>query len=401
MRLFLSAVVCVFPVLGIANESLPRKRISLTFLPHGSELKNVMFPRYDETKKLTGSLKADAMTLVDDNLIAARNVKIEFYQPDQSPRGTIELPVAKIDQARGFLTADGPVLLQSDRLHAAGTLLTYDYASAEVFLRGPGTVEFLPPPATSMHVPSFPRAALMAGFVFATSLVSAEETANSSPTETHARETEKTATSVKTALDASIHTSQKAKQFLDRTQPETPETPKAPPAPSEKSLEISQTGDSSRIAFDGGVYSDMEKGEIVFLKNVRVYDPRFELTGANELIVYLTPKKTTPDTKKKDGAMPSFGGLASSDIDKIVATGVVRMKQRNVEGGKAPVEASGKIFTYHPKSGTMTLTGGFPWVLQGNNYLRAREANLTLRIEKNGDFHTSGPWDLGGRIDKK
>ena len=83
-----------------------------------------------------------------------------------------------------------------------------------------------------------------------------------------------------------------------------------------------------------------------------------------------------------------------------MATGAVRILQKQPEQGKEPVEASGAIFTYYPKTGEIVLTGGYPWVKQGANYMRAREPELSLRIQKSGSFVTEGNWDMGGKIEQ-
>lgn len=406
MRRFLVAAVSILPLYAAVE---PGKKIKLSFLPDGSELKNVMFPRYDEVGKLTASLKADVMTLVDDDHIAARGMTIGFFNGDQTSRGVIRLPVALIDQGKGFLKADPPVEMDSERLKISGKSLIYDYSSGEAYLGGPGTMDLLPEKKTAMSRPTISpfRAALMSGVALTSAIAAAEGPAAVPPAGVHAAGAEKTRTTVAADLDASMKAAQAAKNLLERAGTEGDAGP-PPMVPPDKPLDPPATSDGSRIEFDGGVYSDMEAGIIVFLKNVRVDDPRFGLTGANDLKVFLTPKdktKPAPDAKKEpektNAIMPGFGGLGGSDVEKIVATGAVHLKQKGTANGKPPVEASGAVFTYHPKSGTMTLSGGFPWVIQGDKYLRAKQANLSVRIEKNGDFHTSGPWEFGGKIDQK
>lgn len=374
-----------------------KKRISINFLPDGSQLHDVMFPRYDEAHRLTGALKAAAMTLVGPDDIAGEQVRIEFYNLDESLRGAIDLPAAAIDQQAGILRAGPEVRMVSDDIIVVGRALIYDYSTGEAFLYGPGHVEMKPKPATSMNFrrPVSLGANAAAGIMLASTAFAAEPAVKST--------SENPAPSLAEDLGKSIEASEKTKRFLERAREDKPAGP-APAANSAeaKPLKVADDAGSSRVRFDGGVYSDMDSGTIKFLKNVRVNDPRFELTGANELTVFFTPKdrKKTAVDPKKPGGMPAFGGL-SGDIDKIVATGKVRIRQSNVESGKPPVEASGAVFTYHPKSGVITLSGGYPWVLQGGNYLRARQPNLILRIEKNGDFHTNGQWDLGGKIEQK
>jgi hypothetical protein len=135
-----------------------------------------------------------------------------------------------------------------------------------------------------------------------------------------------------------------------------------------------------------------------------VADPRFSLNGANELKIFLAKKPEQPATdKSKSGGdkNPSMAlGEKFGDVERIVATGAVRILQKQPEAGKEPVEASGAIFTYHIGSGEIVLTGGYPWVKQGTTFMRANQPNLSLRIQKNGSFVTEGNWDMGGNLDQ-
>ena len=155
------------------------------------------------------------------------------------------------------------------------------------------------------------------------------------------------------------------------------------------------------------MFFDADEGVVVYLKKVRVNDPRFTLSGANELKVFLAKKpaagKAKPDAKNKQDANPLSNGLGSKfgDVERIVATGAVRILQKQPAAGKDPIEASGAIFTYHTKTGQIILSGGYPWVKQGSSFMRAEQPNLNLRILKNGSFVTEGKWVMGGNLEKK
>jgi hypothetical protein len=169
---------------------------------------------------------------------------------------------------------------------------------------------------------------------------------------------------------------------------------------------------------------------MVYLKNVRVTDPRFILSGANELKIFLgkkpatAPKKPAASPEKpaaspeKPAASPekpaasrekpakkdplgSGPGAKFDDVERIVASGAVRILQKATEAGKEPVEASGAICTYHPKTGQIILSGGYPWVKQGATFMRAEQPNLILRILKTGSFVTEGKWVMGGPLNRK
>jgi lipopolysaccharide export system protein LptA len=150
------------------------------------------------------------------------------------------------------------------------------------------------------------------------------------------------------------------------------------------------------------MYFDADDGVFVYLRNVVVKDPRFDLSGANELKVFLGKK---PDEKTRENASQKSAdgkgvGARFGDVERIVATGAVRVLQKQIEPGKLPVEASGAIFTYHPKTGNIHLQGGYPWVKQGTSFMRAKEPNLILRIKKDGSFVTEGRWDMRGKVDQ-
>jgi lipopolysaccharide export system protein LptA len=147
------------------------------------------------------------------------------------------------------------------------------------------------------------------------------------------------------------------------------------------------------------MYFDADQGVFVYLKNVRVTDPRFSLSGANELKIFLAQKPAAKPAADK----PAGIGLGAKfgDVDRIIATGAVRILQKNIADDKPPVEASGAIFTYHAKTGQIILSGGYPWVKQGTTFMRAKQPNLTLRIQKSGSFVTEGNWDMGGSLESK
>ena len=85
-----------------------------------------------------------------------------------------------------------------------------------------------------------------------------------------------------------------------------------------------------------------------------------------------------------------------------MATGAVLLDQKPTEAGKEPIKASGAIFTYNIKDDQIILKGGYPWVMQGTTYMRAKEPNLILRISpKAGSFVTEGNWEMGGNLDQK
>lgn len=420
MRVILPALLLLAPALPAADEkpapSEPkRKATAISLLPNGSELQMVMLPRYDENHRLTGVLKAESMILVTDEIIAGETVSIEFFNPDRSPRGRVALAKATLDQSRNLLKAREKTTIHTDRIEATGTGLIYAFDQGEGFLSGPAETLIHPSNEPAMNSRTSPRRAAAASMLAGASIISAQpavltaegknaiaaDAASAVPT--HSESSHSSKEQLRTELDAAAAATAAATAFLEKADLASGKTGATPPPAAP--LEAKPGPTDTVISCDGGMYFNSEEGLFVYLKNIRVADPRFDLTGANELKIFLEkkaaqkpipkPEKTAPDGKPPIGLGAKFG-----DVEKIVATGAVRILQKQPEAGKEPVEASGAIFTYYPKTGEIVLTGGYPWVKQGANYMRAREAGLSLRIQKNGSFVTEGNWDMGGKLEQ-
>ena len=311
-----------------------------------------MLPRYDENHRLTGVLKAVAITLVNDETIAGKQVAIGFFNPDGSQRGHIDLAKAVFNQVKGLLEANEPVTLESDRFNAKGTGLYYAFQQGEGFLAGPATTWIQPPPTeTTMNSsPSPLRAASMLGIA----LISQAAAVTPAPSISkeirgnlkadavpaapeHAEAARIARMDLKADLEASAAATAKAKAFLEQAELVSINTSAITPPPA-KPLEVEPGPQDTVITCDGGMYFDADAGVFVYLKNVRVTDPRFTLSGANELKVFLEKKpepakandgKNPPAAKPKDN--PGLGINANfGDVERIVATGAVRILQKQV-----------------------------------------------------------------------
>jgi lipopolysaccharide export system protein LptA len=216
-------------------------------------------------------------------------------------------------------------------------------------------------------------------------------------------------TRLETDLADSAATSKAVAEFL--VQAELPAVPPAAGA-AEKPLEVKNGPNDTVINSSGGMYFDADAGVLVYLKDVTVNDPRYNLTGADELKIFFAKKPVEP---KKEDAAPAPGnptaakdpGLGDDidakfgDVERIVATGAVVLDQKAAPG-KEPLKASGRIFTYNLKDGVVIISRGFPWFTQGTTYMRAKEENLSLKIfPKTGSFTTEGNWEMGGELEKK
>jgi len=210
-----------------------------------------------------------------------------------------------------------------------------------------------------------------------------------------------TRSDLKADLEASAAATANAKAFLEKQEIQA-KADTAPAAPEAKPFDAPADPNDTLVTCDGGMYFDADDGVFVYLRNVVVKDPRFDLSGANELKVFLgkKPDEKTHENASKKSADGKGVGARFGDVERIVATGAVRVLQKQPEPGKLPVEASGAIFTYHPKTGNIHLQGGYPWVKQGTSFMRAKEPNLILRIKKDGSFVTDGRWDMRGKVDQ-
>lgn len=429
MRAILPALILFSPSLQAADkEPAPpepkRKTTAISLLPNGSELQRVMLPRYDADHRLTGVLKAESMTLVTDEIIAGESVTIGFFNPDGSQRGRVNLAKATLNQAKGLLEAREKTTVLTDRIEATGTALIYAFDQGEGFLSGPADTRIKSSNETTMNSRTSPRRAAASLLAAGSTLIAAQPAAltpeqksaiaadAATAVPAHSESSRASKEELRAELDASAAATAAATKFLEKSKLASGET--GATLPSAAPLDVKPSPEDTVITCDGGMYFNSDEGLFVYLKKVRVADPRFALSGANELKIFLGKKpEQKPEDKPQDkpepkpekpapAGKPAIGlGAKFGDVERIVATGAVRILQKQPEAGKEPVEASGAIFTYHPKTGEIVLTGGYPWVRQGANFMRANEPNLSLRIQKDGSFVTEGNWQMGGKLDQK
>lgn len=131
----------------LAPELAPDRSLpAVSLLPAGSILKKVLIPRYDKQKKLTAVLRSDEMTVIDNQTVEGRLVRLEFYHPDRSQRGRIDLELARFDQSKGMLESRKPVDIVSSDFTAHGTGLTFAQKQSQGFLSGPVQTRFFAKP---------------------------------------------------------------------------------------------------------------------------------------------------------------------------------------------------------------------------------------------------------------
>ena len=408
----LSILLLAAPALCAQDAATGAKKNPVSLLPDGSVLKGVLLPRYDAERNLVGDLKAETMTLIDSERVQGENVLIRFFNSDRSLRGKVALKNALFDQVKSRLSAKEPVKITTDRLVANGTGLVYAFQNGEGFLRGPANTWISAPPTTAMNTNPLANAALIA-LCLAPSPLIAVPPAYVSDDELAAIKaeavsvgpvTEKLNASAQTALTEDIRNGDKASAaaltFINTSGLNAGTTAEPEERAEAKPLEIKPGPDDTLITCDGGMYFDADEGVLVYLKNVTVKDPRFDLKGADQLKVFFEKK---PDGKKPDGKKPkkASGAMANfGNVSKLIAEGAVVLNQKSVDG-KEPVQASGRVLTYDIPTGEIIIHGGYPWVKQGTYFARAKQPDLTLRLLNSGSFSTQGNWEMGGNLNLK
>ena len=406
--MFLLAV----PALYTQGASPDMKKNPVSLLPDGSVLKGVLLPRYDKERNLVGDMKAETMTLINSERVQGENVLIRFFNRDRSLRGKVEMKNALFDQAKSRLFANEPVEINTDRLIARGGGLAYSLRDGKGFLLGPATTRIsAPPTATSMNSSPFSAATLVALCLAPSPLValppvfvSKDELATIKAAAAPAKpEADKRTAATEASLNESVEQGKKASdaalEFISTSEIKTVAAEE--PAAEAKPLDVKPGPDDTVITSEGGMYFDADEGVLVYLKNVKVTDPRFNLSGASQLKVFFE-KKPEKNPKAKSKAKEPVGIGNFGDVQKLVAEGAVLIDQKGVSG-KQPIQASGRILTYNIPTGEIIIHGGFAWVKQGDAfYARAKERDLSLRLLKNGDFSlTPGNWEMGGNLNLK
>ena len=150
--------------------------------------------------------------------------------------------------------------------------------------------------------------------------------------------------------------------------------------------EKKKTAELITVTCEGGFYFDSIKGEVVYLGEIAVQEPRFRLRCSDSMRITLTRREETTENRLK-------GPEAFSDVDKIVALGNVFITR--IPGADAqPVVANSTAATYEASSGILALRGGRPGIRQGKSFFEARENGLYILFHPNGSFELSrGAWE--------
>lgn len=422
------------------GERPPEKKEKLpasSLLPDGSQLHGVVVPRHNKQRVLVNSLTADIVTLVNDETMSGERVIIDFFDNRGKRDARIKLKQATFHQNMGMLHASENVTMDAETYKARGTGLHYAIRRSQGLLSGPVITWIINTPHKSAMKPKAPALISAAGIALIAQSgdsADAQNTAlkpepvkvNSVSNNPIGDARDEAREQLKKAIESSSTSDKEVKEFVEHIPLDYQKLTGDNPTPSpSKPMSVEPSPEHTVINCEGGMYFDSDKGHLVYLKKVEVKDPQYILTGADVLRVYMAKKPAKAKVDSKDqkhdndkapanserkqadtkpspdkGPVPTIGGSFDS-VEKIVATGAVRILQKSVDKGKQPVEASGALFTYYPETGDILLSGGYPWVKQGDFYARAKQPNLTLRMKKNGDFVTEGNWEMGGRLNQK
>jgi len=416
-RLVPALLVFAAPGLHAEDALLPRgKKIpGFEIFKEGGELIDVMIPRYNAQRQLLGVLKAKSVTMVNEWQLESDGVLIEFFHPDGSLRGRIELEKAYMNQEVRMLTGTGPVKLRSDDLDASGHGLIHSAVSGQTFLLGPTVTRYRQPVKNAMNSnPTLPfHTAALLGMSLLAAPAQAPAAADAvAPVDPAIQQAaaETTRKELGTSLSEAAAASRRMTEFLDEAARSNAQTVQAEPGPvhepADAPLELVPDIEETLITSTNGFFLDPENSVLVYLGDVRVKNPQLTLTGANDLKVFFDKKPPKPpaegdepegeEDEKEESAGNPFGNFG--DANRIVATGAVKIRVTPEDGD--PIEASGAILSYSLADEQLILSGGFPWVQRqgedGKMTLFAQEPNLSLRIDiKKGQVVTEGNWSTG------
>ncbi len=386
-------------------------------LPPGSELKGVILPSYDENRLLSGTVKAKVMRLVDAETMSGETIHIDFFNGDRTKSGRAELAEALFHSDRGMIESWSAVSIDSDSMHARGSGLVLDLEKSEGVLLGP--LQTWAPSKNQQTAMNSKSKSLRAAGLAGVALVSQAVAEPAAPPSADAAKKDMAA-----ALEQSNAANAKAKAFLENAGLAATDV-KAPEAPAAKPLDIKPGPDDTVVNCDGGMYFNPDEGVFVYMKNVRVTDPRFNMSGANELKIFLekaSPEELQKKLEKRQQERAEKAKAAGKEVppeqkgkvedldfrdkfgdpEKIVATGAILVEQKpkdekEADGSgksKDPIKASGAVFMYDMNKKLAVISGGYPWVTQGGLAFRAKEPDLSLRIYPEASrFETEGNWE--------
>lgn len=425
-------------------------------LDQPGETENPVKPGTDQTTAAaTATAKAPPKKTVQIQHIDATKVQLVFFNPDRTPRGNIDMATARYDAKKQLLTSEDPVSLVSDDLTASGSGLVYDIKKTRGFLSGPVVATTKIDQSTSMNTHPV-RQAIAAGTLMmaAAAPLPAQEAAPSAPTLAEriaearlsaeelasiTKDSESGRPLAKAAADQGNAAMEEATrrsedassilaEFLSAAALTTLLAEPAAPSPATTSNDVPRPNipegpPKTRITADDGAFFDSTNGLLIFLKNVVVRDPRFSLTGADEVKVFFdSPEETAaarakvmaemqakadakaraegrdPEAERreaeknadddKEPAEDEESGFADAKFgepNKIIATGTVVVEGITGKKGEPPVKtsASARTVVYDLKKEEFILRGGSPWFMRNGQVssVPGNDAYIVITME--------------------
>lgn len=390
--------ICASCLSGVAEEKEEEGPLSaMKMLADESVLNNIIVPQYDDKLRLSSVLRAARVKRINEDTLKAIKVNIEFYHTDQTLRGNILMGDAVLED-HSNLRSNKPVSLSSGDLSANGQGLIYDIEKERGFLFGPATASTILDNRTSMNTSPTYRFAATGIMMMAASALNAEglNALNDQEikeldelTKSKSGEIASTTIAIEKQIEKDTAESEAADEevakFLDEagiepvaTDGENGDSKPVPGPEPLKTDEFLATVDAKK-----GIYFDSQKGLLVFLEDVKVDHPEFNLTGANEAKVILEKKeekKPKPEEDKgednnqgspevnKDGKDKNkdesmFSGPKFGDPTRIVATGVVVIEKKKTGPNSKTAKASGHEISLDLKTNELIIRGGNPWII--------------------------------------
>lgn len=208
------------------------------------------------------------------------------------------------------------------------------------------------------------------------------------------------------------------KEFMDRSELPSGELLAVPivaevkPAPKKDAVDNQDKTPGEEppmvITSKDGMYFDSEAGLLVYLRDVVLTDPRFNLTCDNQLKIYLerdntkakkadekkaeNSDKADKSDKEKEGQgmkTPDTANLNFSGVKNIAASGNVVVTRKNESGQM--MEARAEKATYDGKTGEIILSGGGKQSIKdGENLVETSGDGSYIRMYGNGSVRVVG-----------
>ncbi|MBB5353610.1 lipopolysaccharide export system protein LptA [Haloferula luteola] len=367
----------------------------MEMLVDGSILEKVLIPRYNPQRVLVSTLRAEKLLLVNDQQIEATTARIEFYHPDETVRGRIDLKTATLEKGN-LLRSHEPVDLVSEDLKAHGVGLIYQLKPSCGLLLGPATA-VMRTPEKSKETSMNSRTPLLsaAGALMLASTAPAQDAEPERLDPAAVEGLNRLAASSAPIVEARNQEDQKAlastqekvaqagaslDEFLAKAAADLP-----PGKPADLQSDVSRPDlhrldNLAKVSADDGIYFNSEKGIMILLKNV-IYDhPEFKLSGADEVKVFFSNDSNEGGGQDK----PSEGDLSVDfgEPTKVVAVGALVLEQKATDGGKKPAKASGRQMIYDVENEEFIIRGGRPWIISegANGYVDDPEGYIRYNI---------------------